>query len=499
MRISNVTILLSLLVSLLSVVPHIRAYFATPEGHFFIGVNTVTNLADIQGVYFPAMQKFSEGEILYMNPYDSFQAPYFVFPLYVVLGKIVGLTNLPVEFVFHLAAFIIGFFFLLFIFNFLKLYFDDFKRRLLAFGLAVFGGLFLFAVPEGTGFFSLTIPHFIVAQFTLFGCFYYLILISKSGKVRFGQLTLFFMASLVLSAIHPWMVVPLVISFFLWRLILKVKKERVGFLLLLSLVLIGTSLPFLIYYQQNIPWVSYPLPSSMFSVLLLYGPFLAVGLIGFVIKIRNKKTDAWLFLLIWFFVEMVFAHLPLPFQRRFFEGIYLPLAIFAVVGIDGLIDVFNLRKSINIVYSNAFVYLSLGVIATYVGLIVQIPGDFIYRRVEEKQAVKFFDEYSRPNDKVLSLPFTGVFIASSANVQIFIGQAIQTPNFERKNKIVKAYYGGELNDEDRESLIQSENVCFVYVGPEEEKINRIDFEKEDYLVKFYSNNLVEIYKTKWCS
>ncbi len=205
-----------------------------------------------------------------------------------------------------------------------------------------------------------------------------------------------------------------------------------------------------------------------------------------------------MFLAIWFVTQLLFIYLPFSFQRKFIEGMFWPIAIFTVLAIDYFAKKVNIWLTVNYFYLASFIYLSIGVIANFFLLFLWLPNNYVYRKTEEKEAANFLDAKAKRNQIALSLPATGVIMANLADLHLFVGQGQQTPNFEDKKRLVNSYFGGEMNDRKGESFVYSEDICFVYVGPEEKKIAKVDFAKEGYLEKFYSNDFVEIYKTKWC-
>ena len=53
-----------MLVAFIVILPQGWAYLRTPVGTYFVGVNMFANLVDVEGVYFPAIRNFANGDIL---------------------------------------------------------------------------------------------------------------------------------------------------------------------------------------------------------------------------------------------------------------------------------------------------------------------------------------------------------------------------------------------------------------------------------------------------
>lgn len=529
----GIKIFASTAIALIAVLPQIWAFLITPPGYFFGGINILVNISDIQGVYLSAIHNFSEGGILYQNPFDWPIKPFFIYPLYLILGKLATFSHFSSLIVYHLATFFLTIATVLFIFKFLEIFFDDFRRKIIALGLAVFGGLFFVGLLEGIGIFSFFIPHFIVAQLALFASLYFLIkIISSKGPAVFLFLSLA-VSTVILSLTHPWMVMPLIIyllflciffarqnelprlnsrgilrrmpsaSTYLnasptdlhpWSSRFKYKLSR---LVICLVILLLISFPLLYYFQANVHWSDFSLNPTWYQPLLLYGFVLIFAALGLLRSLKNTKIEYFL-LAVWFILQFIFVYLPFPFARRFIEGFYLPVAIFATIAIDEIIEKLHLRKYQNIVFANAFIYLSLGVIAHYLMLFWWLPNSLVYRPLEEKDANLFLDKNSGADQRVFSLPITSNFISSQVNSKFFIGHVVQTANFESKLLIMNDYFRGVLTLEEREKTLQEEEICYVYIGQEERQFSRLDFSGETYLLPYFDNGKVTIYKTKWC-
>lgn len=493
-------IFLCLLVVFISALPQIWAYLKTPPGYFFTGVNSFINLNDIQGVYLPLVRNASLGQIFYENPYNPNQPPFFHHPVYLILGLVSHFFHLSPPLAYHLGSLVFGFFLLFFILKFLKNFFPEFNQRLLAFGWVIYGSLKPL-VAEGSGFLSFALPHFLVAQLAFFSSTYFLLKLSQAQKFSPRHHLGLFFSVFLLSAVHPWMSLLLLALWLVWISFLFVKKQTSNFLLPPFFLMVLTSFPFLLYYAnpERVPWVNFSLPSFAFMLPVLYGPLLLLSLLGAVKALKGFLGRPFQFLAFWFFLQVLFIYLPLPFQRRFIEGFYFPLSLLAVVGLDWLLEIFKIKEKLNLIYFFAFASSSLGALATYLTLILWLPNNFIYKSLFERQALQFLEKHSRPSEKILSLPNSGIFLPNLVNLKIFVGHGIQTPDFPQKAFLAQSFYTGRLSPEGRVEFLRQENLCYVYLGPEEKKITGFDFDQKDSLKKIYENKLVKIYQTPWCS
>lgn len=486
--------------AVLVVIPHIFGFLRTPEGYYFGGVNSNFNFADIRGVYFSAIRYFSEGGLFYQNPYDWPSKSFFHYPTYVFLGKIVAITSLPVEFVYYLSSFVLSIAFSLFLFKFLNLFYTDFRRNFSTFVFAIFGGLFFFPIPEGVGLFSLMHPHFIVAQMAMFAVLYYLFSRTTGKDLKSRDFIIFTFCVFCLSFTHPWMNGLIMAIYLVWSLYLKFIKNNIRVLNWWILIFASISI-FTFYYYVNLSsvhWVNFKLPIDIFSIVMLYGPFLFFGMMGVWLSFKKLKDSKFIFVSIWFIIQLIFVNLPLPFARRFVEGFYLPMAITTIIAIDWLVSKLRIQRWQFLFSIGVFVIISMGVLSNYLLFFVWIPNDIVYGSIEEKEAMRFLSENSQADERLFSHPATGVYAAGFSNMKFFIGHIPQTPFFETKLTTVTNYYQGNIDENKRTEVLLNEQICYVYYGPDEKKSTSINLSEEDYLDEYYKNSLITIYKTKWC-
>lgn len=500
----RIRLFISLFVATVAVLPQVWAYINAPEGYFFTGLNFTTNYDDIQGVYMAAMLRSSTGEILYREAFDPELAPVFHMPVYVFLGKIVALTSWSVPFVYHLASFTISFGFSVFLFKLLQIFFSDLRRQILAFSLAIFGGFFLLRTQEAIGIFSFFTPHLVISEASLLYSLYLLFLISTKKNFPLKNLVNFFFSTLILAILHPWMLIPMSFFYLFWSCYLFRKRVKFGRTnLIVFLIILCNSVPFLIYYRLSLPWTRLPLEVYWYFLLLTYGIIFPISIVSVVriIRegvIRSHRDKLYLFFAFWLITQLIFIHLPIFFQRKFIEGMFLPVSVFSVLTIDLLVKKYKLESLINIVYSKAFLYISIGVIVNYLLHLAWLPNNYVYRRIEEKEAAVILTDRANRDQIILASPQTGILFAHLVNIKIFAGQKHQTPNFKEKEEFIKNYYGGDLSFSDRRRMLEGKKICYVYYGPEERNIGSIDLSGEDYLAEFFKNDLITIYKSKWC-
>ncbi|MBI2621413.1 MAG: hypothetical protein HYW63_02070 [Candidatus Levybacteria bacterium] len=489
----RIRLLISIAVASLVIAPQIVAFLITPSMYVFNGINTISNFNDVEGVYFSVIKQSSEGGFKYINQFDFGSTPFFLYPVYLVLGKIAALGNLSIPFVYHLSSLILSFTFSMFLFKFLSLFFTKVKEVFLAFLLINFGGVLLMIVPEANVFVSYTFPHFIVAQMSLFISIYFLIRYASYQNPL--NLFVIFFATFILSMVHPWMSLLLGVSYFIWATYLFQRNGNPRYYLPMIAIL-AASVPWLYFYSSNVFWTTFPLKSKIVLLPLIFGPFLFLAILGlFNIKFK-KKIDSFIFLRIWLLTQVVFMYLPFAFQRRFSEGISVPIAIFAVLGIKKLIN-FHAPSKPLIVITLPFLFTFIFVYPL-INIFWLIDNKDVYKTPGEINAAKYLDQNGGFDKRILSSPYNGNFIAGRAKISVYLGHGTQTPNFDQKLIITASFYKGETSKKEREEFLKKESICYIYVGPQETQVLKINLDKETYIQKVFHENEISLYKLKIC-
>jgi hypothetical protein len=163
---------------------------------------------------------------------------------------------------------------------------------------------------------------------------------------------------------------------------------------------------------------------------------------------------------------------PINFQRRFVEGLQLPLAIAASIAVFWIAKTFLKRG----VATHRNVYLA-GVIVlcsiTNVGFIVgQVAARGNASAVDSRRYVSVdlvaaFDWLRQvdPEAVLFSHYLTGNIAPSMTGSRVFLGHYGQTINSDEKGAQVTAFYTGAMDDAFARSLFAKNGVRFVVYGP----------------------------------
>ena len=204
---------------------------------------------------------------------------------------------------------------------------------------------------------------------------------------------------------------------------------------------------------------------------------------------------------------MVFS--PLPFQRRFLEGIFIPLVIFAA---PQLLTVY--QKGLLYFNKKVFVarWLFLPVFIFFLSitnlyLVYQDLTAFSYKPQEspfyiyqqDQKGLDFLKAQSGERDVILADGFYSPLIPGLIDRTVYFGHAVGTAltiNPEQKMFEVRKFFL-EDNDQYREDFLKKNKIKYLFLGKKGAEAS--DFEKWDeknYLAKIYDKNQVKIFRVR---
>lgn len=250
------------------------------------------------------------------------------------------------------------------------------------------------------------------------------------------------------------------------------------------------------------PWPHY---------LVAFGPLLLLA--GFYAWRRPTEQRSWWVLWLWVLAAALLLYAPLNAQRRFVQGVHVPLSILSTLGLTRVIlpwlaqthlwqavvrhprystpglgrlvtAVFLLTMSL----SNIYVLSSVSVSAVW-----QQP-DPLFRPTEEIEATIWLRTHGHRTAVVLSEYETGNYVASHAGQRVVVGHWAETMAFAQKQAEVAQFYAAETADSWRQELLAHYQVEYVWHGPRERNLGGFEPQTAVYLRPIYQNQTITIYQ-----
>ena len=353
----KVPLLTGLAIAVVTALPYLYAYVVQPHGQVFMGF---FYLGDDANTYLAKMRQGWEGSWSWDNRYTTEPSPAaYLFMFWLGLGHIAALLHLPLIVVFHLARVAAAFALTAAAWAFIAHFITDRRARLFAFffcaislGMGyviqalghpvIFGNptdTLDWRMPELTAFYSvLALPHFAWS-----GVFAAAGVVLTLNAIQRGSLVFAMLAGLAWlgqASIHPQMPI-LMGGATAVALLLRPASPR-GWLA--AVVAFGIPAPYILY--SYFAFVGNPevqrwtfhsknaLPPEGFSFFFAIAPQLLLALTGLPVALRRRSRED-IFLIAWLVLLAAILYLPNPagdLRRRFLDGLYLPLAVLAAMG-----------------------------------------------------------------------------------------------------------------------------------------------------------------------
>lgn len=525
------------LVALMSL-PYWLATTTARPGTFFTGI--IMNPEDSQ-TYFAKMRQGYDGQWLYTIPFTTeAHEPAWVGVFYVWLGQAARALGVSLTAVWHGARSIAQFILFLTTYWFVGAFTENGRERWTAYLLALFGSglgwaLFLFGQtywldafpvdfkqPGAHLFFTaLTFPHITLGTA--------LILCSVWGVWQLGQRPSWRLAvalggaHLLLGIAYPFLiylvagVAALLYLTWVWqrRRILWQTGWQIATAFLIPLPMYAYFAYVLVSNDVFAAWdAQAATPAAPWPhYLVAYGPLLLLGAWHWWRRPlqRAAVTPLW----VWALVVALLLYAPLPPQRRFVQGVHVPLSILAALGFCRLLlpwlarqrpwqklvqhprysttGLFTLLTAVFLFVmslSNLYLLASVSVSA-----VIQQP-DLLFRPDTEAEAAAWLRENGTETAVLLGDYQTGNYVAAQTGRRVVLGHWAETVAYEQKVADVAQFFAAATSDAWRQQYLAAQRITYVWHGPRERELGGFDPQTAVYLRPIYSNAAITIYDLK---
>ncbi len=444
--------------------------------------------------YLAKMRQGAQGEWNFHLPYtseDQYQSGGFVYPFYLILGKLEAL-GLNDQVLYHTARMLSSILLLIVLSRFITRFISDGRWQLWTWWLLLFSGgwgllisylidpkyvAYELIAPDGFIFSILYGPPHVILGFALllmwigytFDSFQAVrsrwpqrILIANLiggaatlsreayGAVFVGILGVFVIARSIRQRKILW-----------HELILVVLSSiaAIGYLVYLFIAL--QTIPGLnIWYQQN-PFGS----PNLIDFLLGFAPLLIIGIIGLVALRRDSSlvTHHSSLIVPWFIAGPIMAYLPISISRRLIAGWQIPLCIF---GAYALMKLWQSKRVIAIALALTVLPTTFLLIAGGSAIVAAQPPT-LFQSSNELAALNWLSHNTTDRDVVLSDWRFGNLVPIYSNARVFIGHPIETAFFKDKEADVTHFFDPTTSDFDRYAFLLKWHVTLIAVGPPE--------------------------------
>lgn len=451
---------------------HFLPFFHSENTYMGIPFNVVDT-----NTYLSDMRQASTGKILFSNDFTSEVTPSIQFnPLWLMMGWLsIIFSPIFTWYTVKLIALILFFFSLNKIINLLKITQQGIAWILVLFGSGIgyvfqilhYGfGFKLFGsadvgIPSSNSISLHLAPvHFAisVSLMILIVYYYYSFWKNKNWKtfLIFSSLTF------VLGFIHLFDVITLAVAFFLYSLLLLKQGRKIKDLILYNVIYGLFNIPPFLYtfyiFVINTTYANWNSQNLLLSPKLLHLFFgflipmlLAISFISFKkVFLKKDLSNIEILLVCWSVSSILLMYSPFNIQRRFIEGLNIPIMILAALGLDLIKETAIKIKIPNIVtyfFVTVFVILAIPTSIYWAGKVyINVDkiydGDYFVPAYLSQDEMKVLDWISTnvSDSNILASYTLSNYIPRISDNRVYIGHWAQTVNFEEKKDIVNDFY-----------------------------------------------------------
>jgi len=436
----------------LASLPYLVGWWSTPTNQTYLGRNPISP-ADTMA-YISSTVQSADGAVLVENAFTAEpQEPRLFFPLWIVLGWVQGIIQLPTTFLFHIGRIVGGAVLLLVIIRVLRDLGFSLRRRiaiLLVIGLS--SGLgwatepsaqsrsFDLWVPESNTFLTLMhSPLFPLTQALLLWLIW-------TGWKAFEEKRLFEwkwgVGAATLFLLHPYDILTLGLVMLACTLTYRRSLTPGFFARAFLLVLMCIPVGLYFFWSTQEPAISgwavqnVNQSHSLTQILFGFGLLWPLAIIG-VRMARQRKQRWWILLAIWVTASFVLSYFPgLPIQRRLLSGMHIPLALLA-----GYWLVEAWTKYRTAVKRELLLILTILLPLTTIAMTTRSVKELItptsatypsYVTPDEKEVYKYIDTSILQSEGIWTNVWTGNTIAGLIGHRVALGHGHQTVDIHKK-------------------------------------------------------------------
>lgn len=538
-----VVLAITLLVTALLQVPYVLGYVLVRPGMEFTGL--LINVED--GSYLSAIGQGIRGAWLYRIPFTTEEhAPVFIEVFYLTLGHAARILGLSATAMWHLARVVADLVLFIVLYGFIARFLETLIQRRIAYAFAILGAGYAFwrfpfdapnvwealplewRVPEAHIFYSaLTYPHFALGVALVLVTFALLLRVLNNGS---NSIILAFGAgigNLLIGIVYPFLMYLIVAVTGAYFVFLMWQRCKILWRALIGLgVAFAIPIPLFAYYQivlttnpvfQQWNTQATTLSPNPIHFVLTYLPLLVLASLTWRPRmyLDESRQRTFAFLWIWILVVAILLYMPITQQRRFIEGVQVPLAILAAFGLCDVALPWLARARVFVALSQRPNYSVAGLQRLIIVCVVALTSlasfyvwsssivllGFVqpyplFRPNAELHAMDWLRANTSLREAVLSAYWTGSFIPARAGNRVFVGQRYETIRFDEKRAAAEKFFNITTDDAWRIALLREYHIAYVFWGKAERDLGIFDPERTGYLECIFANDQVRVYRVR---
>lgn len=531
-------LLIALTLTVLVQIPYTLGYWTSGPATTYTGL--LVNVEDAN--YLTIIQRGAEGAWTHSLRFTSEpDAPAFLYVFYLAWGQFARVVKTDATTMWHIARVVMTFLTCVVTFGFVNLFVLTRSQRMVAYVLAVLGGGFdwvafpwenleptratpvdLKMADAHLFYAALTFPHYlgsIALLMLLFWCAVRLLTDNLSRELSILLLIVGALAHVGVGLVYPFLLILSCSVLALYALILTMRAHNM--LWREGIVIVGLMLPVVplgLYYASALAssallrvWSaqSQTLSPNPLHYLLTFAPYLTLAVLD-VWRVglgepaqANKRALLWA----WVLVVAVMVYAPLGAQRRFLQGVQVPLALLAVFGLYEVVlprvrqarwfRTLSRRPNFSAAGLQrllvVFVLLLVSISSAYqwasaIALTTMTQPYPFFRPRGEIEAMDWLHTRAQPDDVVLSEYYSGSYLPLRSGTRVFIGHYYETIHFADKLRAVQEFFDVRTADAARTQFLYANHIAYVFYGRAESEMGTFDPTRSQYLQRIFEND-----------
>jgi hypothetical protein len=530
--------LISALLMIITIFPVVFGYVTALPQTQYNGLNTI-GTADYS-VYFSYINQIKSGKILLQDYFTSEpQTGGLLNIFWLGVGLLARIFNLSAPIAYHLSRLLMIPVFCVIFFIFSSYIFAENKLRqwsLIFSGFASGLGGYLALIVKGNWqdalgwlgynspidlwvtetnvFFSMYLnPHFVLS-FALMILFFLLLLLAwENNNIKYSIAA--GATGLIWFNFHPYYAPYVLALGFIFSLYLLVRTKKITPLyhLAISLAISFISVAYH-YYLSKTDYVigtrmaqNITITPSLLYVIIGYGFLLFFGLLGiyFIVKNYRPLPDKFVFLIIWLLAGLNLLYAPLSFNRRFTEGLEIPMIFLTVFCLSNLIEYIRKHwggwgRALTNKIVSIFLFICLFSVTNFIIVIRDLypisgHNSSFYFSDQYLQAIDWLNENNN-GQVILTNKYNGHNLPGLINQPVFIGHGHETISFSAKSKLVEDFYANKYDQTRAYKFLTENHIGYILYSIWERGSMAINLYEQPYLEQVFSNTQTAIYKVK---
>ncbi|KKP37577.1 MAG: hypothetical protein UR23_C0002G0007 [Candidatus Roizmanbacteria bacterium GW2011_GWA2_32_13] len=360
------------------------------------------------------------------------------------------------------------------------------------------------------------------------------ILLGLMGKNKSNKYFIVICFLLFISVlIQPSSALLFLVSWTLYHTIIAIwsgslDKDKIIKLLKQTFVIFITILTPILYIKMvtsTYPWKSLldfdqknRLSVNIKEYILTLGPVFFTGIAGLILVLFKKKQEL-LSLVTWIIgvsvLLILFKFFPYQSELRFIQTAnHIPLAILSAYLFHELWKKAGTRISVIkvIIVITVIMIILNGLTQSYFSLksqtqfinqralatlpLVPYPPQVMYPLNDFYNGLKWLEINTNHQTVVLSKITAGNYIPAYSGNFVYLGHSGETPDYDIRTEKVNEFFSGSLPGKQALKFLKTENISYVFYGPQEKENNLKDISIYSFLTPVYQTPLVTIYKIK---